>query len=147
MERLSSLSPQSAERARFVPAQPGPSERRKRRSRDTVTALHYQLAMTRSLGGLEAVVLVDDRGCLVAGAGAWPACEELAAYAPLLEDPSKIVRRTVSARVDQLSNEAIAHGVDIDGAPAVLCGRGGGADRGQFLELASAGIRRILSER
>ncbi|MFO0616712.1 MAG: hypothetical protein U0414_29230 [Polyangiaceae bacterium] len=138
MERLS-----SGERARFVP----PAERRKRRSRDTITALHYQLATTRSLGGLEAVVLVDDRGCLVAGAGAWPACEELAAYAPLLEDPSKIVRRTVSARVDQLSSEAIARGVDIDGAPAVLCGRGGGADRSQFLELASAGIRRILSQR
>lgn len=141
MERLS--SPANVERPSFVP----PSERRRRRSRDTVTALHYQLAWTRALAGLEAVVLVDDRGCLVAGAGAWPACEELAAYAPLLEDPSKIVRRSVSARVDQLSSEASARSVDIDGAPAVLCGSGGGADRSQFLELASDGIRRILAQR
>lgn len=146
MERISSHS--DVDRPRFVPpAVTAPHERRKRRSRDTVTALHYQLAVTRALGGLDAVVLVDDRGCLVAGAGAWPACEELAAYAPLLEDPSKIVRRAVSSRVDQLSNEAIARSVDIDGAPAVLCGRGGGADLLLFLDLASDGIRRILSER
>jgi len=122
-----------------------PSERRRRRSRDAVTALHYQLAHTRSLGGLDAVVLVDDSGCLVAGAGAWPACEELAAYAPLLENPSKIVRRAVSNRIDELSNDSITHVVDVDGVEVVLCGRGGGADRAMFLELAANGVRRILS--
>jgi hypothetical protein len=120
-------------------------ERRRRRSRDPITALHYQLASTRSLGGLEAVVLVDDSGCLVAGAGAWPACEELAAYAPLLEDPSKIVRSAVSARIGVLSERSSTHVVDLDGAEALLCGRGGGADREMFLALAASGVRRILS--
>ncbi len=122
-------------------------DRRKQRSHDPLVALHYQLAQARSRDGLDAVVLADDSGIVVAGAGSWAVCEELAAYAPLLEDPSKIVRRSVSARVDQLSSEASARSVDIDGAPAVLCGSGGGADRSQFLELASDGIRRILAQR
>ena len=108
-------------------------------------ALHYQLSSTRSLGGLDAVVLVDDSGCLVAGAGAWPACEELAAYAPLLEDPSRIVRRTVSARIEQLSHTTATRVVDIDGAEVVLSCRGGAADRAMFLDLAADGVRRILT--
>jgi hypothetical protein len=131
-----------------LPAQDAPKpvpERRRRRSRDAVTALHYQLSSTRSLGGLDAVVLVDDSGCLVAGAGAWPACEELAAYAPLLEDPSRIVRRTVSARIEQLSQTTATRVVDIDGAEVVLSCRGGATDRAMFLDLAADGVRRILS--
>jgi hypothetical protein len=120
-------------------------DRRRRRSPDPVTALHYQLASTRRLGGLDAVVLVDDSGCLVAGAGAWPACEELAAYAPLLEDPTKIVRRAVSQRIGELSERATTHVVDVDGIEVLLSCRGGGADRAMFLEMAARGVRRILS--
>ncbi len=56
-------------------------DRRRRRSEDPITALHYQLSFARAEAELEALVLVDDSGCLVAGAGAWPLCEELAAYA------------------------------------------------------------------
>lgn len=109
-----------------------------------MTALHYQLAAVRSRGGLDAIVLVDDRGCLVAGAGAWPACEELAAYAPFLERRDQIVRQAVSRRIDVLSNAADSVTFDVDGAEVVLCGTGGGAERGPLLESASAGIRRIL---
>ncbi len=119
-------------------------ERRRRRSADAITALHYQLSTTRTETGMDAVVLVDDRGCLVAGAGAWPLCEELAAYAPLLEDPSRIVRRTVSARIAELSEEAYAVSFDVLGSEVVLCGRGGGEGRGELLERAMVGIRRIL---
>jgi hypothetical protein len=127
-----------------VPSTPS-SERRTRRSRDPVTALHYQLASTRALGGLDAVVLVDDSGCLVAGAGAWPACEELAAYAPLLEDPSKIVRRAVSERIGELSRRATTRVVDLDGSGLVVSCRGGVVDRALFLDMAATGVRRILS--
>ncbi len=119
-------------------------ERRRKRSGDPITALHYQLANTRSLSGMEAVVLVDDRGCLVAGAGAWPLCEELAAYAPLLDDPARIVRRTVNSRIAELSEEATSFSFEIDGAEVLLCGRGGSEERSSLLERAVVGIRRIL---
>lgn len=119
-------------------------ERRRKRSGDPITALHYQLANTRSLSGMEAVVLVDDRGCLVAGAGAWPLCEELAAYAPLLEDPEQIVRRTVNSRIAELSEEATSLSFEVDGSEVLLCGRGGGEERSRLLERAVVGIRRIL---
>ncbi|HVY47147.1 MAG TPA: hypothetical protein VHB21_14770, partial [Minicystis sp.] len=79
-------------------------ERRRRRSHDPVTALHYQLAFTRSEAGLDAVVLVDESGCLVAGAGAWPACEELAAYAPLLARPADVQSVVVGSRLAALSS-------------------------------------------
>ena len=42
------------------------TDRRRRRSDDPITALHYQLSQTRGAARLEAVVLVDDTGCLVA---------------------------------------------------------------------------------
>ena len=119
-------------------------ERRRKRSPDPVTALHYQLAALRARGGLDAIVLVDDHGCLVAGAGAWPACEELAAYAPLLERRDQIVRKAVSRRIDALSSSAESLTFDVDGAEVVLCGAGGSFARGELLESATAGIRRIL---
>jgi hypothetical protein len=119
-------------------------ERRLRRSHDPITALHYQLAETRRTAALDAVVLVDDSGCLVAGAGAWPVCEELAAYAPLLEG-SAPVRSVVSHRIASLAGHVERLLLDIDGQPAILCGRGGSAGRSAALERARAGVLRILA--
>lgn len=79
---------------------------------------------------------------MVAGAGAWPVCEELAAYTPLLTETS--VRTTVSARIASLSAQVERLELDIDGQPAFLCGRGGTALRGEALSLARAGVLRIL---
>jgi hypothetical protein len=45
-----------------IPVHPASSDRRRRRSDDPITALHYQLAHTRSEARLDAVVLVDDAG-------------------------------------------------------------------------------------
>ena len=59
-------------------------ERRRKRSNDPLIALHYQLAHARTEGRYDAVVVADGSGVVVAGAGAWATCEELAAYAPLL---------------------------------------------------------------
>jgi hypothetical protein len=122
-------------------------ERRHRRSDDPVTALHYQLASTRAEGALEALVLVDDRGCLVAGAGAWPICEELAAYAPLLADPSRIARAEVGSRLAAISANVAVRSVSIDGAEALLCGRGGGEGGRASLDRAATGCLRILRAR
>jgi hypothetical protein len=115
-------------------------ERRTRRSNDTMTALHYQLALVRQEGGFEAVVLADDAGCLVAGAGAWPTCEMLAAYAPLLHSavPCAVeaLAETGPVEVAQLT---------VDGIRVILCARGGGQARGPSLERAASGCQRILS--
>jgi len=121
------------------------TERRTRRSDDPIKALHYQLASVRAEMGLSAVVLVDDRGCLVAGAGAWPVCEELAAYAPLLSDPGLASSAAVRSRLVELGGEAHVAPLDIDGAPALLCAHGGAAPPGDRLLHAAAGCQRILA--
>lgn len=132
-----------------APVEPGPMssdlpERRRRRSEDPITALHYQLAAARADGGLDTVVLVDESGCLVAGAGAWPACEELAAYAPLLANPGAVASAAVGSRIADLSADVEVRSLDVDGAEVLLCGRGGGGDRGDSILRAAAGCLRIL---
>ncbi len=129
----------------FVKNSKHAAERRLRRSHDPITALHYQLAETRRTADLDAVVLVDDSGCLVAGAGAWPVCEELAAYAPLLAEDAGPLRSVVSHRIASLAGHVERVLLDIDGQPAILCGRGGSAGRSAALERARAGVLRILA--
>ena len=78
-------------------------DRRRRRSADPLVALHYQLSVTRSRGELDAIVVADASGVVVAGAGSWPVCEELAAYAPLLAEGSwASMTDSVTSRVDSL---------------------------------------------
>lgn len=119
-------------------------ERRRRRSEDPITALHYQLSFSRHEAELEALVLVDDSGCLVAGAGAWPVCEELAAYAPLLSRPEVIRDGSLGTRVAALADQVEVRTVLIDGCEAVICARGGSASRASSMARAAAGCRRIL---
>ena len=122
------------------------SERRRKRSDDPITALHYQLAEVRRLGAFDAVVLADDAGCLVAGAGAWPVCEELAAYAPLIGKHEGL-RSVVSARVALVAAQAEKLAFEVEGQQVWLCGRGGAGARGAALERARAGVSRILAPR
>src|SRR5450432_1622799 len=111
-------------------------ERRTRRSDDTMTALHYQLAFARHDGGFEALVLADSAGCLVAGAGAWPTCEMLAAYAPLVAGPGgHVLPEAKGVEVRKLM---------IDGSEVLLCARGGGDGRVPSITRAASGCRRIL---
>lgn len=119
-------------------------ERRRRRSEDPITALHYQLSFARAEGELEALVLVDDSGCLVAGAGAWALCEELAAYAPLLAYPSAIQNDKVGSRLAAMARETETRTMLIDGVEAMICGRGGSVARAASIARAAAGCRRIL---
>jgi hypothetical protein len=126
------------------PQTPKADDRRRRRSDDPVTALHYQLAHTRGKARLDAVVLVDDTGCLVAGAGAWPLCEELAAYAPLLAHPGALSSEVVGTRLAALGSTVQVRSVPLDGFEALICGRGGGDDSADLIAQAAAGCRRIL---
>jgi hypothetical protein len=127
-----------------APAADASHERRRRRSEDPITALHYQLSFARAEAELEALVLVDDSGCLVAGAGAWPLCEELAAYAPLLAHPSAIQSDSLGSCLASMAREIEIRTLLIDGVEATICGRGGGGGRAASIARAAAGCRRIL---
>jgi hypothetical protein len=118
-------------------------ERRRKRSADPLVALHYQLATARSEGELDAIVLADASGVVVAGAGSWPVCEELAAYAPLLvcSDGST---PSVSRRVEALRPEVEVLPLSVAGQDVLLCARGGRA-RGDSVAKAAAGVERILN--
>lgn len=109
-----------------------PQDRRQKRSRDPLVALHYQLAQARQEASLDAIVVADDAGLVVAGAGAWAACEELAAYAPLLvqglwNEPGLIEGSRI-AELGAFGMQVDVQEVDVDGQTVLLCARRGGAD-------------------
>jgi len=60
-------------------------ERRVQRSTDPIEALGCWLEATRRRTELASVVLADGSGLLLAGAGPAHECDELAAWAPLLD--------------------------------------------------------------
>lgn len=128
-------------------------DRRQRRSADPLVALHYQLSSTRARGELDAIVVADPSGVVVAGAGSWPVCEELAAYAPLLAEGAwGSMTGEVSSRVDSLRRDAFVRSVLVGGQEVLLCARQ--KRRSEAVELgeatqreldhAAAGITRIL---
>jgi len=130
------------------------SERRRRRSEDPLVALHYQLTETRSRGEIDAIVVADASGVVVAGAGSWPVCEELAAYAPLLaEGPWAVMSGEVSSRVASLRKDVEVRLLSVGGQDVLLCARrqkrtaGSPAGEGMVRDLdqAAAGISRILA--
>lgn len=99
-------------------------DRRRRRSSDPLVALHYQLTSARARGDLDAIVVADPSGVVVAGAGSWPVCEELAAYAPLLADGAwATMSSQVSSRVEALRREVDVRSVAIGGQEVLLCAR------------------------
>jgi len=128
------------------------SERRHRRSEDPLVALHYQLSSARARGELDAIVVADASGVVVAGAGSWPVCEELAAYAPLLAEGSwASMSDDVSSRVASLRKEVEVRALSVGGQEVLLCARrqrrasepGEGVMRD--LDQAADGIARILN--
>jgi hypothetical protein len=130
------------------------ADRRRRRSADPLVALHYQLSSVRALGELDAIVVADISGVVVAGAGSWPVCEELAAYAPLLAEAEwGTMTAQVSSRVDSLRKDAIVRSMQVGGQEVLLCARrqrrseaveADAAER-SVLDQAVAGVSRILS--
>jgi hypothetical protein len=115
-------------------------ERRKQRSTDPLVALHYQLAQSRSHSSVEAIVLADTSGVVVAGAGSWVVCEELAAYAPLFSQRDE----DLPARVAQIRSECEVREMTAGGQPMLLCAMGKGAARARAADHATGGVVRIL---
>lgn len=128
-------------------------ERRRRRSTDPLVALHYQLSTTRARGELDAIVIADASGVVVAGAGSWPVCEELAAYAPLLAEGAwGSMTDQVSSRVDDLRDRVEVRTLVVGGQEVLLCVRRQQRTEGieakhaasGFIDEAAAGVSRIL---
>ncbi|HXN31155.1 MAG TPA: hypothetical protein VN894_04810 [Polyangiaceae bacterium] len=124
-----------------------PSEdRRQNRSDDPLVALHYQLAHARREGRLDAIVVADDAGVVVAGAGGWAVCEELAAYAPLLahgvwNEPGL---GGEDSHIAALRKDVDVRPVDVGGLLVLLCARGGWL-RAAAMKNAAEGVARILT--
>jgi hypothetical protein len=119
-------------------------DRRRKRSQDPLVALHHQLASTRSEERLDAIVVADDCGVVVAAAGSWAACEELAAYAPILSQGAWTepgVRDT--SRMEELRKQVDIQPVEVDGQTVLLCARGK-APRAGAMDRAAEGVARIL---
>ncbi len=127
-------------------------ERRQRRSADPLVALHYQLSSARHRDDLDAIVVADLSGVVVAGAGSWAACEELAAYAPMLADASDddIPKESAPSRLDALRGEVSVRSVDVGGQQVLLCSwaRAQAAKAPSELELSETarGVSRILTQ-
>ncbi|WP_394820662.1 hypothetical protein [Pendulispora albinea] len=125
-------------------------DRRRKRSSDPLIALHYQLSHARSDASLETLVLADPSGVVVAGAGSWAACEELAAYAPLLaripssEGGASFEDGSIS-RILAMRSEVEVRELTISGQNVFLAARGQGSGTTIAMDHAAQGISRILS--
>ncbi|MDF2694652.1 MAG: hypothetical protein K0S65_3035 [Labilithrix sp.] len=117
-------------------------DRRLRRSSDPLVALHYQLSSARARADLDAIVVADPSGVVVAGAGSWPVCEELAAYAPLLADGQwASMSDPVSSRVEVLRREVDVRSVAVGGQEVLLCTRQ--KRRAEAIEVIEASSRNL----
>jgi hypothetical protein len=119
------------------------SERRRKRSHDPLVALHYQLTQARAQGDLDAIVVADASGVVVAGAGAWAVCEELAAYAPFLAAEDGGASHALSSRLASLRAEVDVQTMRVGSEEVLVCARGG-RSRKESLASAAEGIDRIL---
>lgn len=122
---------------------PPARERRRLRSSDPLVALSLMLESARREGALEILVMADLSGCVVAGAGAAWACDELAAQAAIAHDPP--ANDTIPSRLEVMGRPGRIARIRIDGIEMLLASRGN--DRPGSLSRAAAGARRILSTR
>jgi len=121
-------------------------ERRVRRSNDPMIALHHQLSAVRNDASLDAVVLADSTGCVVAGAGSWPACEELAAFSPYFTGETGLCNQHVAREARNLASNTHFRPSRIEGVDVVLCAQGpNGVDVPWHMSRALSGCQRILT--
>ncbi len=116
-------------------------ERRLRRSPDRAVALRYQLEACRDRARLEALVVTDDDGMIIAQAGNAGVCEELGAYAPLHR------RAPLGMRLPPLlrGGQVAVRPVGVDGQALFLAALGGGVARDAVLDHSRTSVKRILA--
>lgn len=115
-------------------------ERRARRSEQRDVALRFQIEHARDQARLEALVLADEDGIVVAESGDRAVCEELAAIAPLLG-------RTLGMPMPPLLRgaEIAVRSVRVHGRPLYLASIGGTVARDALLSTSVRGVERILA--
>ena len=116
-------------------------DRRFRRSPHHSMALRYQLESTLKRGRMAALALTDDRGLLVAWAGADDVCEELGAVAPMVVHgwPPELERAALA------KEEVSVRPIECFGEQLFLASLGGGIARDALLAHSARGIHRILT--
>jgi hypothetical protein len=104
-------------------------------------ALRYQLEHAREKGGLEALVLADDAGLVVASSGDAAVCTELGAVAPLVS------RSALGMPMPPLlkGSEVAVRRIDVYGQELFLASAGGGVARDALLTKSLVGVHRILA--
>lgn len=129
------------------------SERRRKRSTQTITALTLQLEHIFEREELRNFTLGDSRGLVIAQAGEMAESDILAAYAPLLcRSTEKGHRERILARMPQfvpgIEADAIhVKSFDVDGEPLFLTIVGQpGVYRHVGMYRAVTGVRRILGQ-
>lgn len=91
---------------------------------------------------MQAVAVADPSGLLIAGAGAFRTCEELAAIAPFAA--AGPANDTVPSRIDVISRGTEVRSLTIDGMEVFLAART--SDQSE-LDAAESGCRRILGRK
>lgn len=116
-------------------------DRRQHRSSDRSEALQYQLEHSREHGGLEAMVVADDQGLVVAGAGEPGVVEELGAIAPLMS------RAILGMPLPPMlrGGEVVVRPIQMYGQDLFVACMGGGVARNALLNNSISGVKRILS--
>jgi hypothetical protein len=120
-------------------------ERRRNRSSDALIALSHLLESARRRERLPALAIADASGLLVAGAGVFQDCEELAAQAPLLMSPAGAEDGV--ARLDAFQRQSQVRRVLVNDVEVLVCGQGDGAGCDRALPDVVAGCQRILGTR
>lgn len=118
------------------------AERRKDRTNETLQALTRLLEAARRRGGLDAVTVADASGLLLAGAGPARLCDELAAWAPIVERGAQ--NDVVPTCLDALDRRTGRRRLSLDGIEVVVTTAGGGGPAEAELDVVSAGLHRIL---
>jgi hypothetical protein len=116
------------------------AERRIARTSDPLVALSRLFESARREGSLDALVLADETGITIAGAGPAARCDELAAVAPFAAGVP--ANDTVPCRIDVVGRAAQVRRLRIDGIEVFLCAEGAAGEGA--LARAAEGCRRIL---
>ena len=122
----------------------GRAERRHDRTTEALNALVRLLEAARKRSGLEALAVAEHAGVLLAGAGPARLCDEMAAWAPLVEAP--VANDAVPTRLDVFERRALVQRLAVDGVEIVVCGVGDAEKTRRELDTVAAGCTRILTK-
>jgi hypothetical protein len=132
-------SPRTSVEERSLPLE----DRRKDRTTETLRALSRLLEAARRRAGLEALAVADGAGLLLAGAGPARLCDELAAWAPLVERMAD--NDTAPSALDSLERRTGRRRLSVDGFEIVVSALGDTPSAAREMDAVSAGLRRILA--